>query len=343
MSETERTSREVWLIAIGVVALLAVGVGVVLQTDLFSLRASNPTPDDVIPRDWGDDIIPDEVDLAYGPETGCPDGGPDHDCGGSQELDVYVVREGGDRGTIVYFHGGGFVTGDKSDLSGLGNIKRQLARGFGLVAVNYRLTDPQSGENGFPDAMADVATAIDWVRINGTDHGLDTDVIITAGGSAGGTLAALAGTAANSSDPVFAGLQPVDGWMSISGVMTWKGGESSEGWMQAWLGPDYEEQRDIASVTNHLDFDDPPGYLAHGADDTFVETGNTELLEDEVGLLNRLLFWRYRGKLTIDIVDDFADGQPMDDNTGHQPIGGANSTVMDGWFDEVAAQGAGSA
>ncbi len=234
------------------------------------------------------------------------------------------------------------MTGDKSDITGLGNIKRQLARGFGLVSVNYRLADPESGENAFPDAMADVAAAIDWVRTNGPDHGLTTDVIITAGGSAGGTLAALAGTAANSSDPVFAALDPVDGWMSISGVMTWKGGESSAGWMQAWLGPDYEEQRDLASVTNHLDFDDPPGYLAHGADDTFVETGNAELLEDEVGLLNRLLFWRYRGKLTVDIVDDFAGGQPMDDNTGHQPIGGANSTVMDGWFDDVVAQSAGS-
>ena len=26
--------------------------------------------------------------AAYGPETGCPGGGPDHDCGGSQELDA---------------------------------------------------------------------------------------------------------------------------------------------------------------------------------------------------------------------------------------------------------------
>lgn len=56
MSGTRRTSREGWLIAIGVVALLAIGVGVVLQTDLFSLRTPNPTAEDVIPRDWGDDI-----------------------------------------------------------------------------------------------------------------------------------------------------------------------------------------------------------------------------------------------------------------------------------------------
>ena len=35
----------------------------------------------------------------------------------------------------------------------------------------------------------------------------------------------------------------------------------SDGWMQSWLGPDYLEQRDVASATNHLDFDDPPGYL----------------------------------------------------------------------------------
>ncbi|MFA9563525.1 MAG: alpha/beta hydrolase fold domain-containing protein [Acidimicrobiales bacterium] len=305
-------------------------------------RARRPEPSeaDLIPRDWGDDITPDEVDLAYGPETGCPEGAPDHECGGSQELDVYLPRDGGMRGTIVYFHGGGFATGDKSDVSGLGNIKRQLARGFGLVVANYRLTDASQNENGFPDAMADVGAAIDWVKTNGPDHGLPTDVIVAAGGSAGGTLAALAGTAANSSEPVFADLQPVDGWMSISGVMTWKGGEMSDGWMQGWLGPDYLEQRDVASATNHLDFDDPPGYLAHGAADSFVETDNADLLEDEVSLLNRLLFWRDRGKLTIDIVDNFADGPPMDDNTGHQPIGGANSTVMDEWLDDVVDQAA---
>ncbi len=93
--ETQPTSREAWIIAIGVVAVLAVGVGVVLQTDLFSLRTPDPTADDVIPRDWGDDINPDAVDLAYGPATGCPGGGPDHDCGGSQELDVYVAARGG--------------------------------------------------------------------------------------------------------------------------------------------------------------------------------------------------------------------------------------------------------
>jgi acetyl esterase/lipase len=302
VSGTQRRSREAWIIAIGVGSLLAAGVGVALQTDLFSLRTPDPTEEELIPRDWGDDIAPDELDVAYGPETGCSEGQPDNDCGGSQELDIYLAREGGDRDTIVYFHGGGFVTGDKSELTGLGNIKRQLARGFGLVAVNYRLTDVEQGENGFPDAMTDVAAAVDWVRANGSDHGLNTDVIVAAGGSAGGTLAALAGTTANSPEPIFAELEPVDGWMSISGVMTWKGGESSQGWMQAWLGPDYLEQRDIASATSHLDFDDPPGYLAHGADDTFVET----------------------------------------DNAGHQPIGGANRAVMDGWLDEIVQQGSGS-
>ena len=44
--------------------------------------------------------------------------------------------------------------------------------------------------------------------------------------------------------------------------------------------------------------------------------------------------------ITVDIVDDFSDGQPMADNTGHQPIGGANSTVMDGWFDDVVERSA---
>ncbi len=341
MSPAQRHPRDVWILAIVVAALVAVGVGLALQTGIFSSATPDPAEEDLVPADWGDDLTPDEVDLAYGPDIGCPDGASDHECGGSQELDIYLPRDGGNRGTIIYFHGGGFATGDKSAISGLGNIKRQVARGFGLVSANYRLTDPATGASGFPDAMADVAGVIDWVQVNGEDHGLNTGVVIAAGGSAGGTLAALAGTAADSSDPVFADLGPVDGWMSISGVMTWEAGEMSAGWMEGWLGDDYLEQRDTASVTEHLDFNDPPGYLAHGAQDGFVEPDNTGLLDNEVGLFNRLLFWRYRGKITIDVVDDFADGIPMDDNTGHQPIGGANSTVMDGWVDRVVTRNAG--
>jgi len=340
--EHDRSENWVGRVAVlGVVLTVAiVAAGAYLLT---SNRVPDPSEDDLVPRDWGADIGPDESNIAYGPDLGCPGTSSDEACGGSQELDVYLPLTEERRGTVVFFHGGGFQKGDKAPLDGLGNIKRQLDRGFGLVSANYRLTDTDAGENGFPDAVEDVVSVLEWVEREGPEYGLDNSVIITAGASAGGTLAGLAGTTANSDDPVFAEMPTVDGWISVSGIMTWEGGPQSEGWIGMWLGDRYPARRDTASVTEHIDGDDPPGYLTHGGSDTFVEPSNAAMAEEQVGILTELEIWRDLGTLTIDIVDDFEDGRPMTENIEHSPLGGANASVMDDWIDGVVERSTGAA
>ncbi|QXV99916.1 MULTISPECIES: alpha/beta hydrolase [Rhodococcus] len=83
---------------------------------------------------------------------------------------------------VVYFHGGGWVTGD---LDYADNVCRYLVAGAGVevVSVDYRLAP----EARFPAAADDAVTAV--VSVAATTVGLPLAV---AGDSAGGNLAAVA-------------------------------------------------------------------------------------------------------------------------------------------------------
>jgi acetyl esterase len=82
---------------------------------------------------------------------------------------------------IVYFHGGGWVTGDLDTADGLA---RRLAErsGADVVSVDYRLAP----EHQFPAAVDDAAVAVQWSRAFARDRPL-----AVAGDSAGGNLAAV--------------------------------------------------------------------------------------------------------------------------------------------------------
>ena len=111
----------------------------------------------------------------------------------TQKLDIYLPNEGtGPFPVIVQIHGGAFKSGDKAS----GELTPALAgldRGYAVVAVNYRL----SGEAQFPAQINDIKAAIRYIRANAELYNLDPDRIATWGGSAGGSLSALAGTSAD--------------------------------------------------------------------------------------------------------------------------------------------------
>jgi pectinesterase len=97
--------------------------------------------------------------------------------------DVRVHRPG-----VIMIHGGGWRSGDRS--MQIPMAQRVAARGFVCATIEYRL----SGEAPYPAALFDVKAAIRWMRANGDGYGVDTSAIALIGCSAGGTLAALAGT-----------------------------------------------------------------------------------------------------------------------------------------------------
>jgi acetyl esterase len=114
-------------------------------------------------------------DLAYGEDE-------------RHRLDVYVPahKPAKPAPIVVYFHGGGYIAGERSPLPGLiyDNVPTFFAR-HGLIGVNatYRLAP----EHKWPSGAADVGKVVDWLRENAARYGGDPNHIVVMGQSAGAT------------------------------------------------------------------------------------------------------------------------------------------------------------
>jgi len=110
--------------------------------------------------------------------------------GGAGHLPVRVYRpglDGGPRPLLVYFHGGGWVTGG---LELVDRPLRRLANATGAVLANveYRLAP----ETPFPGAAEDAYASVVALHERAAELGADPERLAVAGDSAGGNLAAVA-------------------------------------------------------------------------------------------------------------------------------------------------------
>lgn len=236
--------------------------------------------------------------------------------------DLYLPRGGGNRGTIILVHGGGFITGARGEIAAYSEpIFHQLDRGFSVLNIDYRLTTDST--NFFPAAVADVSTAVDWVRRDGARYGLNPAKVIVAGHSAGATLAALIGLGANDPGSPRGTTSPVDGWIAISGIYDMRADGVAELQRRVWLGPDQSDAAiSAASALTLVDGDDPPGYVVHGAKDPIVSVNQAKALFFATAAAG--------GSPWLDVVADSTCD-------GHVPTCAINTTYLDAWTDKVLA------
>ena len=100
---------------------------------------------------------------------------------------VRVYRRVGVQGqapAVIYFHGGGFVTGDL-DTEHPRCLEMCRETSATVVSVDYRLAP----EHPFPAALDDCDLVFDWAMRHGAEWNLDVSRIAIAGASAGGCLA----------------------------------------------------------------------------------------------------------------------------------------------------------
>jgi acetyl esterase/lipase len=97
---------------------------------------------------------------------------------------------------IVFFHGGGFRGGDKSNVPSW-LIAQCLEAGISVASANYRL----SATAPFPAPMLDGARAIQFIRFNANVLGIDPTRIAASGSSAGAGMALWVGFHDDLADP----------------------------------------------------------------------------------------------------------------------------------------------
>jgi len=163
-----------------------------LLATIFSTLASAQTPAPKKPVVRA--IKPTEPDVAYGYHP-------------KQKVDFYKAASDKPTPCMLFIHGGGWVNGTKSSVSGL---KECLDAGISVVSVEYRFVT-EAIQAGFKPPvqwpLSDAARALQLVRSKATEWNLDKQRIGATGVSAGGCSALwlafhndLADT--NSSDPV---------------------------------------------------------------------------------------------------------------------------------------------
>jgi len=114
-------------------------------------------------------------------------------------LDVYQP-DGADlsfkRPAVIAIHGGGFVFGDKSEMTNL--CREFAARGYACFSINYRLVPddpPGSAQDQYTRtvfaAVADADRAAQWIEQNAAPYHIDTARMFIAGSSAGAVTSML--------------------------------------------------------------------------------------------------------------------------------------------------------
>jgi acetyl esterase/lipase len=199
------------------------------------------------------------TDIAYGD-------GPQH------KLDVYVPHKlDAARTVVVFWHGGRWSYGDKSDYRFVGAALTEL--GCLAVLPNYRHY-PQVKMPGF---MEDAARAAQWAGEHAADYGADPQRLMLMGHSAGAHIAALV-----TLDPrYFAAIAPptapaphVAGVIGLSGPYDFLPLQEPD--VKDMFGPPplYPESQPI----NFVRADAPPMLLVHGLKDDTVWPKNSRNL-----------------------------------------------------------------
>jgi cephalosporin-C deacetylase-like acetyl esterase len=172
-------------------------------TLIFILQSCNMKPKDA-DTSW---IKNKYIDIAYSKESN------------AQKLDIYLPDTISEQlPVIVSIHGGAFMFGDKADEQVVPMLEG-IKRGYAVISINYRLSD----ESKFPSQINDVKTAIRWIKANAEKYHLASNKIALWGGSAGGNLAALAGTSGGVRDFENLGMLNRNFSDTVQAVVDWFG------------------------------------------------------------------------------------------------------------------------
>lgn len=222
-------------------------------------------------------------------------------------LDVFTPKENANRTGIIFVASGGWVS-DHNNI----NVKffeKMLARGYTVFAVVHG-SQPRFT---IPEAIADMHRAVRFIRAHAADYQVDPDRLGITGGSAGGHLSLMQGSAGNNGqkehpDPierVSSRVQAVACFFPPTDFLNYgKPGEIAlgNGILHDFPAPfefntfnpekkifvridDEAKRQEIGrqiSPITHVTADDPPTLIIHGDADTLVPIQQAQIYVDKM-------------------------------------------------------------
>ena len=201
------------------------------------------------------------------------------------ELDLFVPVSDALVPLAIFIHGGGWLGGSRKNLY----VDWLLDHGYAVASLSYRL----SSQAIFPAQLEDCQASIRWLRAHARERGVDPDRFAVLGTSAGGYLALMLGVTGNEASFAGEGSLSSEGSARVQAVVSYWGPsdfpyrstnqpqktESPEGSVYRLLGGAVSEdlaRARRASPVSHVDSEDPPLLLIHGAEDQTVFLDQSE-------------------------------------------------------------------
>jgi acetyl esterase/lipase len=264
------------------------------------------------------EIVP---DVVYG-----------HKDGLAMTFDVIKPKANANGAAVIFMVSGGWVSNYNPPQQTATRFKDLLDKGFTLIAVRHG----GSPKYLIPEIVSDVRRAVRFIRHNAKQWGVDPNRLGVFGGSAGGHLALVLGTASDNGDPnakedfmkesdrvasVVAYFPPVDLRPLARGLNPQRTG----GTLDRFPALNFEKEKapDYSPIV-HVSPDDPPTLLIHGDKDNLVPVNNSKVIHEA--------FQKNNVKTQLIIIEGAEHGFRGED-------GKRAGAAMASWFEQTLLKG----
>ncbi len=209
----------------------------------------------------GVDITP---DVVYG-----------HKHGMALTFDVFKPKQRANGVGILFIVSGGWYSRWRPPEKSVNWFKQTLDKGFTVFAVRHG----SSPKYAIPEIIEDVRRSVRFIRLRANKFGVDPERLGVTGGSAGGHLSLMLGTASDNGDPDSKD-EVLRTSNRVAAVVAYFPPTDIRPWVNKV--PDFpalqfEEEKSVAcSPLLHVSKDDPPTLLIHGDKDELVTLDHSE-------------------------------------------------------------------
>ena len=211
-----------------------------------------------------------------------------HKDGMALTFDVLKPKANANGAAVIYMVSGGWVSAYSPPRQAAVRFQALLDKGFTVITVRHG----SSPKYVIPEIVADVRRAVRFIRHNAKQWGIDPNRLGVLGGSAGGHLSLVIGTASDDGDPkatedfmresdrvasVVAYFPPVDLRPLARGIRTAPPAEGAKPERFPALNFEKEKAPDYSPIV-HVSPDDPPTLLIHGDKDELVPMSNSKII-----------------------------------------------------------------